>query len=49
MRSSLAWTNWPLFTTGLVQLGYSDSEIEKIIGGNALRVAKANFNGAYFT
>lgn len=21
---SLAWTNWPLFTVGLVQLGYSD-------------------------
>jgi membrane dipeptidase len=38
---SMAWTNWPLFTVGLVQLGYSDSDIQKIIGGNALRVARA--------
>jgi len=41
MRQSIAWTNWPLFTVGLVQLGYSDDDIQKIIGGNALRVAKA--------
>lgn len=40
-QQSMAWTNWPLFTVGLVQLGYSDSEIRKIIGGNALRVARA--------
>ena len=38
---SLAWTNWPLFTVGLVQRGYKDEEIRKIIGGNVLRVAKA--------
>ena len=38
---SLAWTNWPLFTVGLVQRGYSDEDIQKIIGGNMLRVAKA--------
>lgn len=38
---SLAWTNWPLFTVGLVQLGYSDEDILKIIGGNVLRVARA--------
>ncbi len=38
---SMAWTNWPLFTVGLVQLGYSDSDIQKILGGNALRVARA--------
>jgi membrane dipeptidase len=38
---STVWTNWPLFTVGLVQLGYSDSDIQKIIGGNALRVARA--------
>ena len=37
---SLAWTNWPLFTVGLVQHGYSDEEILKIIGGNILRVAR---------
>jgi len=36
---SLAWTNWPLFTVGLVQRGYSDEEIAKVIGGNLLRVA----------
>jgi membrane dipeptidase len=41
MRQSMAWTNWPLFTVALVQRGYSDSNIEKIIGSNALRVAKA--------
>lgn len=40
-RQSLAWTNWPLFTVGLVQRGYSDDEIRKIVGGNVLRVARA--------
>jgi membrane dipeptidase len=40
---SLAWTNWPLFTVGLVQRGYKDDEIARILGGNMLRVAKANF------
>jgi microsomal dipeptidase-like Zn-dependent dipeptidase len=29
---------WPNITRGLVSRGYSDREIEKIIGGNALRV-----------
>lgn len=43
MSRSLAWTNWPLFTTGLVQKGYSDQEIQMILGGNALRVAQASF------
>ena len=38
---SLAWTNWPLFTVGLVQRGYADDAIQKILGGNALRVARA--------
>lgn len=41
MRRSMAWTNFPLFTVGMVQLGYSDYDIQKILGGNALRVAKA--------
>lgn len=41
MRRSMAWTNWPLFTVGMVQMGYSDDAIQKIIGGNAIRVAKA--------
>lgn len=36
---SLAWTNWPIFTVGLVQRGYTESNIRKIIGGNILRVA----------
>lgn len=35
---SMAWTNWPLFTVGLVQRGHSDQDILKILGGNALRV-----------
>jgi membrane dipeptidase len=38
---SLAWTNWPLFTVGLVQRGYSNQDIQKILGGNMLRVARA--------
>lgn len=42
-RQSIAWTNWPMFTVGLVQRGYSDADIEKIIGGNMLRVARAAF------
>jgi membrane dipeptidase len=37
---SIAWTNWPLFTVGLVSRGYSDEDIRKIIGGNVLRVAR---------
>ena len=37
---SLAWTNWPLFTVGLVQRGHSDEDIRKVIGGNVLRVAR---------
>ena len=40
-RLSMAWTNWPAFTIGLVQRGYSDEDIQKIIGGNVLRVARA--------
>jgi membrane dipeptidase len=39
-RDSLAWTNWPLFTVGLVQRGFSDDDIRKILGGNMLRVAR---------
>lgn len=37
---TLVWTNWPLLTVGLVQRGYSDESIEKIIGGNVLRVCR---------
>ena len=46
MRESLAWTNWPLFTVGLVQRGYKDEDIQKILGGNVLRVASAALEGA---
>ncbi len=44
-QESMYWTNWPLFTVGLVQRGYSDEAIRKIIGGNALRVAEAVWQG----
>lgn len=40
-KQSMAWTNWPMFTVGLVQRGFSDQEIKNIIGGNVLRVARA--------
>ncbi len=40
MIQSSAWTNWPLFTVGLVQRGYSDTDIRLVIGGNILRVAR---------
>jgi membrane dipeptidase len=36
----MAWTNWPMFTVGLVQLGLSDSDIQKILGRNVIRVAR---------
>ena len=45
MVKSLAWTNWPLFTVGMVQRGYSDADIQKILGGNMLRVARAALAG----
>jgi len=41
MTRSVAWTNWPLFTVGLVKRGYSDDDIRKIIGGNMLRVCQS--------
>ncbi len=37
---SLSWTNWPLYTVGLVQRGYSDEDVRKILGGNVMRVAR---------
>ena len=42
---TLAWTNYPLFTVGLVQRGYSDADIRKILGGNCLRVARSLWDG----
>jgi membrane dipeptidase len=44
-EQSLAWTNWPLFTVGLVQRGHSEETIRKILGENVLRVARANWLG----
>lgn len=41
-QQSLAWTNWPLFTVGMVQRGFSEETIRKIVGGNLLRVVEAN-------
>jgi membrane dipeptidase len=38
---TLRWTNWPMFTVGMVQRGYSDAEIQQILSGNVLRVARA--------
>ena len=38
---SLAWTNWPLYTVGLVTRGYSDDDVAKILGRNFLRVLDA--------
>jgi membrane dipeptidase len=46
-RDSLAWTNWPLFTVGLVQRGYRDEEVQKILGGNVMRVARAALAGVH--
>lgn len=39
-QASLGWTNWPLVTVGLVQRGYADADIQKILGGNVLRVCR---------
>ena len=32
------WENWPYLTVGLASRGYSDEEIQKIIGGNYLKI-----------
>jgi len=48
-RETLAWTNWPLFTVGLVMRGYKDEEIQKILGGNMLRVCRAALETAAAT
>ena len=36
---ALDWTNWPYWTVGLVCMGHTDNEIQKIIGANFLRYA----------
>ncbi|MBS1577141.1 MAG: membrane dipeptidase, partial [Bacteroidetes bacterium] len=35
-------TTYPLITKALVERGYSEKDIIKILGGNFLRVLKAN-------
>ena len=42
---SIAWTNWPLFTVGLVQRGHTDEVIRKVIGENVMRVARQSLGG----
>ncbi|MCA9133084.1 MAG: membrane dipeptidase, partial [Planctomycetales bacterium] len=42
MNESIAWTNWPLYTVGLVQRGHSDEVIRKVLGGNVQRVIQAS-------
>ncbi len=42
MDQSVAWSNWPLFTLGMIMRGHSDEDIRKVIGGNMLRVLEAN-------
>jgi membrane dipeptidase len=44
-HASLSWTNWPMFTVGLVTRGHGDEAIRKILGGNVLRVARAALDG----
>lgn len=39
---SIAWSNWPLFTLGMVMRGHSDDAIRQVLGGNVMRVLKAN-------
>lgn len=41
-EQSIAWTNWPLFTLGMIMRGHSDDTIRKVLGGNVLRVLRAN-------
>jgi membrane dipeptidase len=38
MKGIESLEEWPNITRGLVARGYSDGDIEKIIGGNALRL-----------
>jgi membrane dipeptidase len=41
-EQTIAWTNWPLFTLGMVMRGHSDATIRQVLGENVLRVLKAN-------
>lgn len=35
---SLSWVCWPYFTVGLLMRAYSEEQVAKIVGGNALRL-----------
>ena len=35
-------TKYPLITKALIEKGYNENDISKILGGNILRVLKAN-------
>ena len=39
---SVSWSNWPMFTLGMIMRGHSDDAIRRVIGGNVMRVVKAN-------
>ena len=41
-EKSLAWTNWPLFTVGMVQRGHKEEDIRKVLGKNVMRVLSAS-------
>ncbi len=40
-RGSLAWTNWPLITVGLVRMGLKEETIARLLGGNLRRTLRA--------
>lgn len=42
MDLSVAWSNWPMFTLGMIMRGHSDDDIRGVLGGNVMRVLKAN-------
>ena len=42
MTASLEWTNFPLFTCGMLQHGHSEKDIRKILGENVVRVLKSH-------
>ncbi len=37
-NGSLTWVCWPYFTVGLLMRGYTEEQVAKIVGGNALRL-----------
>ncbi len=41
-EQSVAWSNWPLFTLGMIMRGHTDDDIRQVLGGNVLRVLRAN-------